>query len=89
MTPQAAMDLAYMAVMTAAKLAAPLMLTTIIVGVLMNIIQTVTSIRDQSLVFIPKVVAAMVVLSLVMPWMIQTITGFFLEMYGMFGAVTY
>jgi flagellar biosynthetic protein FliQ len=85
MTPQMAMDLGYMAIMTTAKLVAPLMLTTVIVGVTMNIIQTVTSIKDMSLIFIPKVVAGMVVLALVTPFMIHTITSFFQQLYGMFG----
>lgn len=89
MTPQAAMDLANMAIMTAAKLAAPLMITTIVVGVTMNIIQTVTSIKDMSLLFIPKIVACMAVLSFTAPWMIHTITSYFQEMYSMFGAFSY
>jgi flagellar biosynthetic protein FliQ len=89
MTPQTAMDLAYQAIITAAKLVAPLMITTLVIGIVMNIIQTVTSIKDMSLIFIPKLVGCMIVLSLSAPWMIHTITTFFHEMYGMFGAFTY
>lgn len=89
MSPQAAMDLANMAIMTAAKLAAPLMITTVVVGVAMNIIQTVTSIKDMSMIFIPKIVACMAVLMLTAPWMIHTVTTYFQEMYSMFGAFSY
>jgi flagellar biosynthesis protein FliQ len=86
MTPEAAVELAIMATMLAAKLVAPFMLTAVVVGVVTNIFQTVTSIRDQSLTFIPKMAACAVVLVLTMPWMIQTVTTYFNEIYGMFGA---
>lgn len=89
MTPQAAIDLLGMAVMTAIKMSAPLLITTVCVGILVNIIQTVTSIRDMSLIFIPKITAALVVLSLTMPWMIGTMTSFFRQMYSLFGMFTY
>lgn len=83
-----ALDLTHLAIMTAAKMCVPVLVTSIVVGVLVNILQTVTSIRDMSLTFVPKLLAAGVVLSLSLPWTMQTMTAFFQSMYSMFGRVT-
>lgn len=88
MSPQMALDLSYKAVFLAAQISAPILLTAIIVGVLVNILQAVTSIRDMSLTFVPKVVAAMVVMALTLPWGLSMMTSYFQEMYSMFGSVT-
>lgn len=85
MSPQSALDLLQLALMTAFKLSAPLLITTIVVGVLINIIQTVTSLRDMTLSFVPKLLAAAVVTVLTLPWGIETMTGYFRAMYSMMG----
>ena len=85
MTPDMALELANKAVLIAIQLSAPLLLSTIVVGVLVNIIQTVTSIRDQTLSFVPKVIAAVVVMGVAMPWAIQTMSSYFEEIFLMFG----
>ncbi len=87
-TPQMAMDLTYNAIMMAVKVSAPIMIATIIVGVAVNIIQTVTSIKDQTISFVPKIVVAVVVLTMFMPYTIQTMVEYFentFMMFGMFG----
>lgn len=71
-----------------AKVSAPFLLTAIITGIVINIVQTVTSIRDQSLTFIPKVVAATVVTGLSLPWVIEQLVGYFNEVFSMFGSIT-
>lgn len=88
MSPQLVLDLVYRAIFTAAKMAAPILITAIVVGVLVNIIQTVTSIRDMSLTFVPKVVVAAIVLGLTLPWCLGIIKAFFEEMYMMLGVVS-
>jgi flagellar biosynthetic protein FliQ len=85
MTPQLALDLVYHALFVALQMSAPVLLTAVIVGILVNVVQTVTSIKDMSLTFVPKLAAAGVVLSISLPWGIQVMTGFFRDMYGMFG----
>ncbi len=87
MTPQMALDLMYRAIIVAAKMSAPVLITAIVVGVLINIIQTVTSIRDMSLTFVPKAVIAVVVMAFTLPWGLGVMQAFFEEMYMMFGAV--
>ena len=61
---------------TSALLCAPLIITAIVVGVLINVIQTVTQIKDQTLAFVPKVAAMSIVFVITMPWCIQIMQGF-------------
>ena len=85
MTPQLALDLVYHALFVALQMSAPVLITAVVVGILVNVVQTVTSIKDMSLTFVPKLAAAGVVLSVSLPWGIQVMTGFFRDMYGMLG----
>jgi flagellar biosynthesis protein FliQ len=87
MTPQMALDLTNAAMILAAKLSAPVLLSTIVVGVLVNVLQTVTSLKDQSLTFVPKLAVAGVAMGLALPWMIQLMTSYFHEMFGLFAQV--
>ena len=52
MTPQMALELTQRALMTAMMLGAPVLVTTMLVGVALNIFQTITSIKDMSLTFV-------------------------------------
>ncbi len=83
MTPQMALELTQRALMTAMMLGAPVLVTTMLVGVALNIFQTITSIKDMSLTFVPKVVIAAAVTGFSLPWGIQTMNAYFGEMYGL------
>jgi flagellar biosynthesis protein FliQ len=83
MTPQMALEMVHRALMMAIMLAAPVLVTAMVVGVAINIFQTVTSIKDQSLTFVPKVLAAAAVTGFSLPWGIQTMNGYFREMYSL------
>jgi flagellar biosynthetic protein FliQ len=50
---------------------APLLLTTLVVGVAISILQVVTQVQEMSLTFVPKIVAAVGVLLLAGPWMLN------------------
>lgn len=54
----------------------PVMLVSLVVGVLVSIFQAATSISDSTLNFAPKVIAAGVVLLLTLPWAIGKLVGF-------------
>ncbi|MFT7597583.1 MAG: flagellar biosynthetic protein FliQ [Acidimicrobiales bacterium] len=55
----------------AARLAAPILITSIVVGVLVGLLQSVTQIQEPTLAFVPKFAAIGVVLILTGPWMVQ------------------
>ena len=64
------------AIETAAIVALPMLVAGLIVGVLVSIFQTVTSIQDNILSFIPRAAAIFVVFALTFPWMLRVVTSF-------------
>jgi len=52
-------------------IAAPALIAGLVVGVAISLFQAVTQIQEMTLVFVPKIVAVMVVLVAAMPWMIN------------------
>jgi flagellar biosynthetic protein FliQ len=56
-----------------AMLTAPLLLVAVVVGLLVSVVQTITSVQEQTLTFVVKVGAVLATLALLMPWMLQTI----------------
>lgn len=57
-------------------ISAPLLAVTLAVGLLVSVIQVVTQVQESSLTFIPKVIAAVVVLVVCGPWMLKRLVGF-------------
>ena len=53
--------------------AAPLLLTVLVVGLVISIFQAATQINEATLSFVPKIVAAVVVLAIAGPWMLSTL----------------
>ena len=76
MTPEFFVDLTTRTLHTAILLAAPLLLTGLIVGVVVSIFQAVTQMQEQTLVLVPKIVAVALVLLLCLPWMLQVLLTF-------------
>jgi len=73
--------LATQAMSLALKISLPLLGVGLIVGVLISIIQAVTSIQEQTLAFIPKVVAMAVVLVVGGPWMLNQLLSYTAELW--------
>ncbi len=67
---------------TGLLLAAPILLTCMVVGVVVTLFQAVTSIRDMTLTIVPKLLAVGVVTLLFGGWMLQIILRFFNEIFG-------
>ncbi len=57
------------AIVLTMSLAAPILLSAIVVGLAISIIQSVTQIQEQTLTFVPKIFAALLVLIVAAPWM--------------------
>ena len=55
---------------------APMLLAGLVAGVLVSIFQTVTSIQDNVLAFIPRAAAIFAVFALTFPWILRILTGF-------------
>jgi len=66
-----AVELSRAAVTLALMIGAPVMLVAIVVGLLISILQAVTQLQDQTLSFVPKIVAMMVTMLYVLPWIMN------------------
>jgi flagellar biosynthetic protein FliQ len=69
-------QLTTMMVLTAAKLAAPILLTALLVGFAVSLIQALTQLQDQTISFVPKIIAVGVALIVSGNWMIQSLVSF-------------
>ncbi len=67
---------------TALFLAAPIMVTCIVVGVVVTLLQAVTSIRDMTLTIVPKLLAVGIVTLFCGGWMLQLVLRFANEIFG-------
>ena len=66
---------------TAILLAAPAVLTSLVVGLLVSLLQTITSVQEQTLSFVPRILAVCLVLMLTLPWSLKIATAFSLRMF--------
>jgi flagellar biosynthetic protein FliQ len=76
MNPEFAAELIKTLMFQAVTLAAPVLLTAMIVGLLISIFQSVTSIQEQTLTFVPKALSIVALLVLLMPWMLRSLIEF-------------
>jgi flagellar biosynthesis protein FliQ len=83
MTPELIVQLARRSFEVTLMLSAPLLLFSLVVGLAVSIFQTVTSINEATLAFVPKIVAVMVAMIVFFPWMMSYMSDFTREIYGM------
>jgi flagellar biosynthetic protein FliQ len=74
-------NLATQAMILSLKIAGPILLLGLIIGLLVSIFQAVTSIQEQSLSFIPKVVGVAVLIVVLGPWMLDQLVGYAQSLY--------
>ncbi len=67
---------------TALLLAAPILLTCMVVSVVVTLLQAVTSIRDMTLTIVPKLLAVGIVILVFSSWMLQVMLRFTNEIFG-------
>ena len=77
-----AADLLKTLMTSAVTLAAPILLTAMLIGLAVSLFQSVTSIQEQTLTFVPKALAIVALLILLMPWMLRTVVEFAAGMIG-------
>lgn len=75
MNAAAVLDLALTAMVMGAKLAAPILVTSLVVGFLISLFQSITQIQEITLTFVPKTIAVAVVLYIAGYWMLQTLVN--------------
>lgn len=76
MTPDLAIDLFKSTVMFALYLVAPFLAVMLVVGLIASLIQSVTSMQEQTLTFVPKLMAMAGLLLLVTPWLLRSLSEY-------------
>ena len=84
MDEQVLIDLLDSTVVTVIKASAPLLLVSPVVGLVISILQTVTSIQEQTLTFVPKIVAVFLSLIVLGNWMVNCIVEFMVKLWSNF-----
>ncbi|MCM1287124.1 MAG: flagellar biosynthesis protein FliQ [Clostridium sp.] len=85
MTTGDVMDVAVQAIWLVLKCSAPMLLVSLIVGLVISIFQTVTSIQEQTLTFVPKMLSIFLTLIICGDWILTNILSFIQDLYSRFG----
>jgi len=80
MTPDVISMIAQDTVLVAVKLIAPILLSSLAIGLLVAMFQAATQINEQTLTFIPKLAMVIIVLMLAGPWMLQVVIDYFQDL---------
>ncbi len=73
---------------TSMWLSAPAVLVSLVVGLVISLLQTVTSVQEQTLSFAPRIVAVGAIMLLTLPWMLQLTAEFTIRMMARMVQVT-
>lgn len=84
MTIDEVVAIANQAVFTVIKVAAPVLLISMAVGLIVSIFQTVTSIQEQTLTFVPKVLAIFLTIMLIGNWMLTEMANLMINLWSDF-----
>ena len=84
MTVDLVVELANKALYTVILTSAPVLIISLVIGLIVSIFQTVTSIQEQTLTFVPKIVAVFVTLMILGHWMLNQMTNLMVDMWSDF-----
>jgi flagellar biosynthesis protein FliQ len=76
MNPQQVFTLGQEGLLLLLMVSAPILLTVLVVGLIISVLQAATQINEATLSFVPKVVAAVAVLAVAGPWMMTTLVEY-------------
>ncbi len=77
-------DISAQAIWLVLKCSAPMLLSSMIVGLIISIFQTVTSIQEQTLTFVPKLIVILVVILICGDWILNNIIQFMEQLFSRF-----
>jgi flagellar biosynthesis protein FliQ len=84
MTPEAAIQILKHALMTALWVGAPLLLLAFVVGILINLVQIVTSLQDTAFSTIPRLAVFLIGFLILLPWMLNRLMSYTTNLFGDF-----
>ena len=71
------------ALITATKIAGPVLVSTLVVGLLLSIVQSATQVQEQTLTFLPKLFVAALMLVITGAWALRTLEGFTHDLFAL------
>ena len=84
MTVEEVADIAGQTLWLIVQVSMPVLLVSLVIGLLVSIFQTVTSIQEQTLTFVPKIIGVFLALILLAPWMMNTMVEFTMQLWSNF-----
>ncbi|HVS67351.1 MAG TPA: flagellar biosynthetic protein FliQ [Mycobacteriales bacterium] len=88
MTDTDIIHLGAQALAIAGKVAAPLLVAALLVGIVVSLVQSVFSIQDQTLATVPKLLVGALVLTIGGSWMLHTLVAYTTQLYRMIPTLT-
>ena len=80
---ESAVELVRTALIITLKIAAPILLAGIVVGLIISLLQSVTSVQDQTLAFVPKIVVMVVAAAVLIPWIAQRLVEYAASLFSL------
>ena len=82
MTPEMVVSIGRDAVLTMLMVSAPMLVSGLLIGLIISILQAVTQVHEMTLTFIPKIVVVAVSLIIFLPWIMNVVTEFTTRLFG-------
>lgn len=82
MSPQSVLDIMLESFKTGLFLSLPIMLSALTVGVCVSVLQAITSVQEQTMVFVPKIIAVVVASIVFFSWMMGKVIAFTIQLYS-------
>lgn len=86
MTTDAVIDMIRQGLYLIIKVSLPVLLVSLVVGLIISIFQTVTSIQEQTMTFVPKIICVFLSLIVLGNWMMTEMVEFTVELWQSFGS---
>ncbi|ACB73698.1 flagellar biosynthetic protein FliQ [Opitutus terrae] len=87
MNPELAIDFFKTTVVFALYIAAPFLLLTLVIGLVTSLLQSITSLQEQTLTFIPKLIGIGGLLLILTPWLLRSLSEFAITMISRMGTL--
>lgn len=82
MTPELVVSVGREAILTMLMVAAPMLLSGLLIGLIISILQAITQVHEMTLTFIPKIAVVAFSLLIFLPWIMNMIVSFTIRLYG-------
>jgi flagellar biosynthetic protein FliQ len=84
---ESTLEMVRTALLITLKIGAPILAAGVVVGLLVSILQSVTSIQDQTLSFVPKIVVMIIAAAVLIPWIAQRLVEYTTELLSLSAAL--